>query len=118
MIGSDEAHARAVLAEIYRPLYLNEPPILYVSRRTAELIKYAANAFLDSTERYGSDVRTPTLAKASKPTSRILLAPAFPRLALYQFRPTIRASRNDRRSQCKRAAACSTDLGSPLECAR
>ena len=39
--------ARAtVLAEIYRPLYLNAAPILYVSRRTAELIKYAANAFL------------------------------------------------------------------------
>ena len=35
-----------MLAEIYRPLYLNAPPIIYVSRRTAELIKYAANAFL------------------------------------------------------------------------
>jgi UDPglucose 6-dehydrogenase len=35
-----------VLAEIYRPLYLNAAPILYVGRRTAELIKYAANAFL------------------------------------------------------------------------
>ena len=35
-----------MLAEIYRPLYLNTPPIIYVSRRTAELIKYAANAFL------------------------------------------------------------------------
>ena len=35
-----------MLAEIYRPLYLNTPPIIYVSRRTAELIKYASNAFL------------------------------------------------------------------------
>jgi UDPglucose 6-dehydrogenase len=46
VIGSDDARARAVLAEIYRPLYLNAPPLLYVARRTAELIKYAANAFL------------------------------------------------------------------------
>jgi UDPglucose 6-dehydrogenase len=46
LIGSDDLRARTVLAEIYRPLYLNAAPILYVSRRTAELIKYAANAFL------------------------------------------------------------------------
>ncbi len=46
VIGSNDARARAVLAEIYRPLYLNAAPILYVSRRTAELVKYAANAFL------------------------------------------------------------------------
>jgi UDPglucose 6-dehydrogenase len=68
VIGSDEAHAQAVLAEIYRPLYLNTPPILYVSRRTAELIKYAANAFLatkitfineiaDLCEQVGADVQ-------------------------------------------------------------
>jgi UDPglucose 6-dehydrogenase len=46
VVGSDDAAARAALAEIYRPLYLNAAPILYVSRRTAELIKYASNAFL------------------------------------------------------------------------
>ncbi len=46
LIGSDDLRARTVLAEIYRPLYLNAAPILYVGRRTAELIKYAANAFL------------------------------------------------------------------------
>jgi UDPglucose 6-dehydrogenase len=46
LIGSDDLRARTVLAEIYRPLYLNAAPILYVSRRTAELIKYTANAFL------------------------------------------------------------------------
>jgi UDPglucose 6-dehydrogenase len=46
LIGTDDSHARTVLAEIYRPLYLNAAPILYVGRRTAELIKYAANAFL------------------------------------------------------------------------
>jgi UDPglucose 6-dehydrogenase len=46
VVGTDDAGARAAIAEIYRPLYLNAPPIIYVSRRTAELIKYAANAFL------------------------------------------------------------------------
>ena len=35
-----------MLAELYRPLYLNAAPLVYVSRRTAELIKYASNAFL------------------------------------------------------------------------
>ncbi|HZG46047.1 MAG TPA: nucleotide sugar dehydrogenase, partial [Allosphingosinicella sp.] len=35
-----------VMREIYRPLYLNRAPLLFTSRRTAELIKYAANAFL------------------------------------------------------------------------
>jgi UDPglucose 6-dehydrogenase len=46
VVGTDDAQARALLAEIYRPLYLNAAPILYVGRRTAELIKYASNAFL------------------------------------------------------------------------
>jgi UDPglucose 6-dehydrogenase len=49
VIGTDEpegGRARAVMREIYRPLYLNESPILFTGRRTAELIKYAANAFL------------------------------------------------------------------------
>jgi UDPglucose 6-dehydrogenase len=46
VIGSEDAHAREVMREVYRPLYLNESPILFVSRRTSELIKYAANAFL------------------------------------------------------------------------
>ena len=46
VIGSDDERARAVLAEVYRPLYLNAAPILYVNRRTAEVIKYAANVFL------------------------------------------------------------------------
>jgi UDPglucose 6-dehydrogenase len=46
VVGTDDPRAREGLAEIYRPLYLNAQPIIYVSRRTAELIKYAANAFL------------------------------------------------------------------------
>jgi UDPglucose 6-dehydrogenase len=46
VVGSNDARARAVVAEVYRPLYLNAAPILNVSRRTAELIKYASNAFL------------------------------------------------------------------------
>ena len=46
VVGTEDARGRAVLADIYRPLYLNAAPILYVGRRTAELIKYASNAFL------------------------------------------------------------------------
>ena len=68
VIGSEDERARQVVAEIYRPLYLNQAPILYTGRRTAELIKYAANAFLatkitfineiaDLCERVGADVQ-------------------------------------------------------------
>ena len=46
VIGANEARAREMMAALYRPLYLNAAPILYTDRRTAELIKYAANAFL------------------------------------------------------------------------
>ena len=46
VIGSDDEVAREVMREIYRPLYLNQAPLLFTGRRTAELIKYAANAFL------------------------------------------------------------------------
>src|SRR3979409_1287481 len=46
VVGTDNARAREVMAELYRPLYLNQAPLLYTDRRTAELIKYAANAFL------------------------------------------------------------------------
>jgi UDPglucose 6-dehydrogenase len=46
VIGTDDSRARDAMLEVYRPLYLNAPPILFTGRRTAELIKYAANAFL------------------------------------------------------------------------
>lgn len=46
VIGTDHADAQSVMRDVYRPLYLNEAPLLFTSRRTAELIKYAANAFL------------------------------------------------------------------------
>src|SRR6185503_9818652 len=46
VIGAEEEQAREVMREIYRPLYLNKAPLLFTSRRTAELIKYAANGFL------------------------------------------------------------------------
>ncbi|QQQ18211.1 UDP-glucose/GDP-mannose dehydrogenase family protein [Brevundimonas vitis] len=46
MDGETGARAKAVMTEIYRPLNLNESPLLFVGRRTSELIKYAANAFL------------------------------------------------------------------------
>jgi UDPglucose 6-dehydrogenase len=46
VIGTDDERAREVMRELYRPLNLNESPLMFVSRRTSELIKYAANAFL------------------------------------------------------------------------
>src|SRR6202166_1090962 len=46
VVGTEDERAKEVMAELYRPLYLNAAPMLYTGRRTAELIKYAANAFL------------------------------------------------------------------------
>ncbi len=46
VIGAEDEFGRDVMHEVYRPLFLNESPILFTSRRTSELIKYAANAFL------------------------------------------------------------------------
>jgi UDPglucose 6-dehydrogenase len=46
VIGTDSEHARTVLRSLYRPLYLVEKPVLFTSLESAELIKYAANAFL------------------------------------------------------------------------
>ena len=46
VVGAEDERAREVLREIYRPLFLNQAPILFTGRRTAELTKYAANAFL------------------------------------------------------------------------
>jgi len=68
VIGTDDERAKRIVTEIYRPLYLNQAPILYTERRTAELIKYAANALLatkitfineiaDLCEKVGADVQ-------------------------------------------------------------
>jgi UDPglucose 6-dehydrogenase len=68
VVGTHDERAKKIVAEIYRPLSLNQPPILYTARRTAELIKYAANAFLatkitfineiaDLCEKVGADVQ-------------------------------------------------------------
>jgi UDPglucose 6-dehydrogenase len=46
VVGTEDDRARVVMTELYRPLNLNETPILFTGRRTSELIKYAANAFL------------------------------------------------------------------------
>ena len=46
VVGVEEDRAREVMRELYRPLFLNETPIVFTERRTSELIKYAANAFL------------------------------------------------------------------------
>ena len=45
-VVDDDARARDVMTEVYRPLYLNQSPLVFTSRRTSELIKYAGNAFL------------------------------------------------------------------------
>jgi UDPglucose 6-dehydrogenase len=68
VVGIEDERAREVMAQLYRPLYLNSAPILFTGRRTAELIKYAANAFLatkitfineiaDLCEKIGADVQ-------------------------------------------------------------
>jgi UDPglucose 6-dehydrogenase len=68
VVGADDQRAREVLRELYRPLFLNETPIVFTDRRTSELIKYAGNAFLamkitfineiaDLCERVGADVQ-------------------------------------------------------------
>jgi UDPglucose 6-dehydrogenase len=68
VVGTDDMRARKIINDLYRPLYLNQAPILYTGRRTAELIKYAANAFLatkitfinevaDLCEKVGADVQ-------------------------------------------------------------
>ncbi len=46
VVGCDTERVRAVMREVYRPLFLNETPIVFTSRETSELIKYASNAFL------------------------------------------------------------------------
>lgn len=46
VVGTDDPRARVVMEELYRPLFLNQTPIVFTERRTSELIKYAANAFL------------------------------------------------------------------------
>ena len=68
VIGAEDDRARKLMTDVYRPLYLNQAPMLFTDRRTAELIKYAANAFLatkitfineiaDLCERAGADVQ-------------------------------------------------------------
>ncbi len=68
VVGTEDERAIQVMNELYRPLYLNASPILNTDRRTAELIKYAANAFLatkitfinevaDLCEKVGADVQ-------------------------------------------------------------
>jgi len=68
VIGVEDPRAREVMAELYRPLSLNEFPVVYTSRRTSELIKYAGNGFLamkitfineiaDLCEKVGADVQ-------------------------------------------------------------
>ncbi len=56
VIGSEDEAARGVMSELYRPLFLNQSPLLFTARRTAELIKYAANAFLATKITFINDI--------------------------------------------------------------
>ena len=68
VVGSEDERAREVMGELYRPLYLNRAPILFTDRRTAELIKYAANAFLATKITFINEIAD--LARRSAPTCR------------------------------------------------
>jgi UDPglucose 6-dehydrogenase len=68
VVGTDDERARQIMRELYRPLFINETPMLVTGRRSAELIKYASNAFLatkvtfinemaDLCEKCGADVQ-------------------------------------------------------------
>jgi UDPglucose 6-dehydrogenase len=68
VVGIEDERARGPMTEVYRPLFLNQSPLLFTRRRTSELIKYAANAFLamkitfineiaDLCEKVGADVQ-------------------------------------------------------------
>ena len=68
VVGTEDEWARGVMNEVYRPLFLNKAPLLFTGRRSSELIKYAANAFLatkitfinemaDLCEKVGADVQ-------------------------------------------------------------
>ncbi|MGY3404613.1 nucleotide sugar dehydrogenase [Bradyrhizobium sp. GM5.1] len=46
VVGTSDERGRKVMSDIYRPLSLNQAPLMFTERRTAEMIKYAANAFL------------------------------------------------------------------------
>ncbi|MCP3474036.1 UDP-glucose/GDP-mannose dehydrogenase family protein [Bradyrhizobium sp. CCGUVB1N3] len=46
VVGTNDERGRKVMSDIYRPLSLNQAPLMFTARRTAEMIKYAANAFL------------------------------------------------------------------------
>jgi UDPglucose 6-dehydrogenase len=68
VIGAEDEFGQEIMREVYRPLFLNQAPLLFTSRRSSEMIKYAANAFLatkitfineiaDLCEKVGGDVQ-------------------------------------------------------------
>jgi UDPglucose 6-dehydrogenase len=99
IVGTHDERAKRVVDEIYRPLNLNQGPILYTERRTAELTKYAANAFLatkitfineiaDLCEKVGADVQEVArgigldkrVGRSSCMPDLASAAPAFPKI--------------------------------------
>ena len=118
VIGAEDERAAEIMREIYRPLYLNKAPLLVTSRRTAELIKYAANAFLatkitfineiaDLCEAVGADVQD--VARGIGLDGRIgakvpACGPRLWRLLLSQGHA---GAAEDRRGQCRRRSGSS-----------
>ncbi len=101
VVGTSDERGRKVLGDIYRPLSLNQAPMMFTARRTAELIKYAANAFLatkitfineiaDLSEKVGADVQEVArgIGLDNRIGSKFLHAgPGFRRLLLSEGHP-------------------------------
>ena len=99
VVGTSDERGRKVLGDIYRPLSLNQAPLMFAARRTAEFIKYGANAFLatnitfinemaDLSEKVGADAQEVRAASGSTTASarnscmpdRVLAVPVFQRI--------------------------------------
>ncbi len=131
LVGTDDDRARDVMERLYKPLALRGSPVMFVERESAELAKYAANAFLalkisfineiaDLCESVGADVQEVASAigkdrrigdKFLHPGSRVTAARAFPRT----FR-LLSARRERRERRCRsssRSNASTTSVSSP-----
>ena len=118
VVGTDDERARQMMRELYRPLFINETPMLFTGRRSAELIKYASNAFLatkitfinemaDLCEKCGADVQEVArgMGLDRRIAGKFLHAgpgfggSCFPKdtAALSRHRPALRGADQDRR---------------------
>jgi len=116
VIGAEDDRAVEIMREIYRPLYLNKAPLLFTSRRTAELTKYAANAFLatkitfineiaDLCEAVGGEVQDVAAASAWMDGSARNSSTPAPAMAALAFRRTRWRCSRRRRMRTRRCAS-------------